>query len=308
MNLRNKNREALSWALIFLAAVPMLATGGLIPPGRVAAQEVLPRPDAPFGGKIGLTYKDSEAVKPKLKIPATFGLDNPPNILIVLIDDCGFGQMGTFGGGIPTPTLDRIANNGLKYTRFHTTALCSPTRAALLTGRNHHSVGSGVIGEAGTGFPGYSGIIPASAATFAEVLREYGYANAWFGKNHNVPDWETSLVGPFDRWADGLGFDYFYGFVGGDTDQFHPALVENKKRLEPPETNEDGSPYHFTTDIADHAIRMMRASKAVAPQRPFCVYFSTGATHAPHQVPQEWIDKFDGKFAERLGRLPGDNF
>ncbi len=157
-------------------------------------------------------------------------------------------------------------------------------------------MGSGVIGEAGTGFPGYSGIIPASAATFAEVLREYGYANAWFGKNHNVPDWETSLVGPFDRWADGLGFDYFYGFVGGDTDQFHPALVENKKRLEPPETNEDGSPYHFTTDIADHAIRMMRASKAVAPQRPFCVYFATGATHAPHQVPQEWINKFEGKF------------
>ena len=263
---------------------------------NATAQEVLPRPEEPFAGKIGLTYKDSQAVKPQLKIPATFGLENPPNILIVLIDDCGFGQMGTFGGGIPTPTLDRIANHGLKYTRFHTTALCSPTRAALLTGRNHHSVGSGVIGEAGTGFPGYSGIIPSSAATFAEVLREYGYANAWFGKNHNVPDWETSIVGPFDRWADGLGFDYFYGFVGGDTDQFHPALVENKKRMEPPETNEDGSPYHFTTDIADHAIRMMRASKAVAPQRPFCVYFATGATHAPHQVPEEWIEKFEGKF------------
>lgn len=262
----------------------------------VAAQDVLPRPEAPFAGKIGLTYKDSEAVKPQLKIPATFGLDDPPNILIVLIDDCGFGQMGTFGGGIPTPTLDRIANNGLKYTRFHTTALCSPTRAALLTGRNHHSVGTGVIGEAGTGFPGYSGIIPSSAATFAEVIREYGYANAWFGKNHNVPDWETSIVGPFDRWSSGLGFDYFYGFVGGDTDQFHPALVENKKRMEPPATNEDGSPYHFTTDITDHAIRMIRSSKAVAPQRPFCVYFATGATHAPHQVPEEWIKKFEGKF------------
>ncbi len=262
----------------------------------VCGQEVLPRPEPPFGGKIGLTYKDSEAVKPDLKVPATFGVQDPPNILIVLIDDCGFGQMSTFGGGIPTPTLDRIADNGLKYTRFHTTALCSPTRAALLTGRNHHSVGSGVIGEAGTGFPGYSGIIPASAATFAEVIREYGYANAWFGKNHNVPDWETSIVGPFDRWAGGLGFDYFYGFVGGDTDQFHPALVENKKRLEAPETNEDGSPYHFTTDIADHAIRMMRSAKAVAPQRPFCVYFATGATHAPHQVPEQWIEKFKGKF------------
>ena len=268
----------------------------IMQPSSVVAQEVLPRPEEPFAGQIGLTYKDSQAVKPQLKIPATFGLDNPPNILIVLIDDCGFGQMGTFGGGIPTPTLDRIANNGLKYTRFHTTALCSPTRAALLTGRNHHSVGSGVIGEAGTGFPGYSGIIPPSAATFSEIIREYGYANAWFGKNHNVPDWETSLVGPFDRLADGLGFDYFYGFVGGDTDQFHPALVENKKRVEAPETNEDGTPYHFTTDIADHAIRMMRSSKAVAPQRPFCVYFATGATHAPHQVPEDWVNKFKGKF------------
>jgi arylsulfatase A-like enzyme len=262
----------------------------------VHGQEVLPRPEEPFRGKIGLTYEDSEAVKPQLKIPATFGVEDPPNVLIVLIDDCGYGQMGTFGGGIPTPTMDRIAENGLKYTRFHTTALCSPTRAALLCGRNHHSVGSGVIGEAGTGFPGYSGIIPASAATFAEVLREYGYANAWFGKNHNVPDWETSLVGPFDRWSEGLGFDYFYGFVGGDTDQFHPAIVEGKKRIEPPATNEDGSPYHFTTDIADHAIRMMRATKAVAPQRPFLVYFATGATHAPHQVPAEWIAKFKGQF------------
>ena len=201
--------------------------------GAVHAQDVLPRPEEPFAGKIGLTYKDSEAVKPKLKVPSTFGLADPPNVLLVLIDDCGYGQMSTFGGGIPTPAMDRVAANGLRYTHFHTTALCSPTRAALLTGRNHHSVASGVIGEAGTGFPGYSGIIPASAATFAEVLREYGYCNAWFGKNHNVPDWETSLVGPFDRWAAGLGFDYFYGFVGGDTDQFHPALVENKKRIEP---------------------------------------------------------------------------
>ncbi len=153
------------------------------------ADEMLPRPEEAFTGKIGLTYKDSTAVKPKLKIPANFGVKDAPNILIVLIDDCGYGQMGTFGGAIPTPTFDRIANTGLRYNRFHTTALCSPTRAALLCGRNHHSVASGVIGEAGTGFQGYSGIIPASAGTFAEVLREYGYMNAWFGKNHNVPDW-----------------------------------------------------------------------------------------------------------------------
>lgn len=281
-------------AYLFLLAI--LVGISEISTSQAVAQSLLPPPPEPFTGKIGLTYKDSTAVKPELKIPSSFGLKDPPNILIVLIDDCGYGQMGTFGGGIPTPTMDRVAKNGLRYTRFHTTALCSPTRAALLTGRNHHSVASGVIGEAGTGFPGYSGVIPASAGTFAEILREYGYSNAWFGKNHNVPDWETSLVGPFDRWSDGLGFDYFYGFVGGDTDQYHPALVEGRKRLEPPETNEDGSPYHFTTDIADKAIRMMRASKAVAPQRPFLVYFSTGATHAPHQVPTEWIDKFAGKF------------
>jgi arylsulfatase len=275
---------------------------------RLLADDILPRPEEPFRGKIGLTYKDSEAVKPELRIPSTFGIKDPPNILIVLIDDCGFGQMGTFGGGIPTPTLDRVASQGIRYTRFHTTALCSPTRAALLTGRNHHSVGSGVIGEAGTGFPGYSGVIPASTATFAELLREYGYCNAWFGKNHNVPDWETSLVGPFDRWADGLGFDYFYGFVGGDTDQFHPALVENKKRMEPPTTNEDGSPYHLTTDLADRAIRTMRASKAVAPQRPFFVYFSTGATHAPHQVPAAWIEKFRGQFDGGWDKYREDTF
>ncbi|MBI1246325.1 sulfatase-like hydrolase/transferase [bacterium] len=282
--------------ILALAQSPLVAQAQDTGSTAVRSDTVLPFPPPPFQGKIGLTYKDSAPVKPKLTIPSNFGLKDAPNVLIVLIDDCGYGQMGTFGGGIPTPTMDRIAKNGLRYTRFHTTALCSPTRAALLTGRNHHSVASGVIGEAGTGFPGYTGVIPASAATFAEVLREYGYMNAWFGKNHNVPDWETSMVGPFDRWSAGLGFDYFYGFVGGDTDQFHPALVENKKRIEAPETNEDGSPYHFTTDMADHAIRTIRASKAVAPQRPFFVYFATGATHAPHQVPQEWIDKFKGQF------------
>ncbi len=268
----------------------------MLPSATASAQSQLPPPAAAFKGTIGLTYKDSTAIKPQLKVPENFGIVGAPNILLVVIDDCGFGQTSTFGGGIPTPVFDRVAAKGLRYTRFHTTALCSPTRAALLCGRNHHSVGSGVIGEAGTGFPGYSGIIPSSAGTLAEILREYGYMNAWFGKNHNIPDWETSLVGPFDRWSAGLGFDYFYGFVGGDTDQYHPALVENQKRLEPPETNEDGSPYHFTTDIADKAIRMMRASKAVAPQRPFFVYFATGATHAPHQVPDEWVAKFKGTF------------
>ncbi len=260
------------------------------------AQELIPHPDKPFTGKIGLTYKDSEPIKSQLKLPSTYGLKNPPNILLVLLDDVGYGQVGTFGGAVSTPTLDKLAKNGLRYTQFHTTALCSPTRAALLTGRNHHSVGTGIIEELGTGFPGYTGEIPQSAGTFAKVLQDYGYATAWFGKNHNVPDWETSMAGPFGHWPNQLGFDYFYGFVGGDTDQFTPALVENTTRLEPPKTNADGSPYHLTTDLADHAINYIRQINAISPEKPFFVYLATGATHAPHQVPQEWIDKFQGQF------------
>ncbi len=158
-------------------------------PMSAMAQELIPHPDKPFTGKIGLSFKDSEPVKPELKLPQNYGIENPPNILLVLIDDVGYGQFGTFGGGIPTPTMDKLAKNGLRYTQFHTTALCSPTRAALLTGRNHHSVATGVIQEAGTGFPGYSGIIPKSAGTFSKILQDYGYATAWFGKNHNVPYW-----------------------------------------------------------------------------------------------------------------------
>ncbi len=260
------------------------------------ALEKIPHPPEPFAGKINLTFEGSEAVKSELKLPENLGIDNAPNILLVLIDDVGYGQYGSFGGGIPTPTMDRVVKNGLQYTQFHTTALCSPTRAALLTGRNHHSVGTGVIGELGTGFPGYSGEIPSNAATFAKILQEYGYATSWFGKNHNIPDWETSLAGPFDHWPPAVGFDYFYGFVGGDTDQFSPALVENLNRIEAPKTNADGSPYHLTTDLADHAINHIRQVKEIAPQKPFFAYFATGATHAPHQVPEQWIDKFKGQF------------
>ncbi|NES69168.1 MAG: sulfatase-like hydrolase/transferase [Okeania sp. SIO2D1] len=277
--------------VIALAITTSLFVGTATPPAM--AQQILPHPDEPFTGKVGLTYEDSQAVKPKLKQPQTFSIENPPNILLVLLDDVGYGQFGTFGSSIPTPALDQLAVNGLRYTQFHTTALCSPTRAALLTGRNHHSVSSAAIMEAGTGFPGYSTLIPQSAATFAQVLQAYGYATAWFGKNHNVPDWETSAVGPFDHWPQGLGFDYFYGFVGGETNQYKPPLVENTTRLEPPETNADGSPYHLTTDLADHAINYIRTEKALAADKPFFVYFSTGATHAPHHVPQEWIDKSD---------------
>ncbi|MEM1368121.1 MAG: arylsulfatase [Cyanobacteria bacterium P01_H01_bin.15] len=292
----------------------------MCPTPAVIAQQIVPVPSPPFTGKVGLTYKTSEPVKTQLQLPETFGIENAPNILLVLIDDVGFGQFSSFGGSIPTPTMERVVKSGLQYTQFHTTALCSPTRAALLTGRNHHSVGNGVITEAGTGFPGYSGVIPENAATFAEILQDYGYSTSWFGKNHNVPDWESSVAGPFDRWPRGLGFDYFYGFVGGDTDQFHPALVENTTRIEPPETNADGSPYHLSTDLADHAINHIRQIKAVSPQKPYFVYFSPGATHAPHQAPQEWIDQFNGQFdmgwdkyreatfdrQKRLGVIPAD--
>jgi arylsulfatase A-like enzyme len=305
------------FALAWVAMVAMVLQSA-VPPAL--AQEILPHPTQPFSGKVGLTYKTSEPVKTQLKLPETFGIENAPNVLLVLIDDVGFGQFSSFGGSIPTPTMDRVVKNGLQFTQFHTTALCSPTRAALLTGRNHHSVGNGVITEAGTGFPGYSGVIPDNAATFAQILQAYGYATAWFGKNHNVPDWESSMAGPFDRWPRGLGFDYFYGFVGGDTDQYSPALVENTTRIEPPATNADGSPYHLSTDLADHAINYIRQEKAVSPEKPFFVYLSPGATHAPHQAPQEWIDKFKGQFdmgwdqyridtferQKKLGVIPAD--
>src|SRR5262249_32538445 len=185
----------------------------------VMAQDVLPLPEPPFKGVIGNTYKDSTPDKiPLIKAP-----EGAPNVLVILIDDSGFGQWSTSGGLIPTPNLDRLAANGLRYTRFHTTALCSPTRAALLTGRNHHSAGTGVITELGSGYPGYSGQIPASAGMVSEILRQNGYSTAFMGKNHNIADWETSISGPFDRWPSRPGFDHFYGFAGGKSNQCAPA-------------------------------------------------------------------------------------
>ena len=199
-----------------------------------------------------------------------------PNILLILTDDVGFGASSTFGGPIPTPTFDRLASSGLRFTRFHTTALCSPTRAALLTGRNHHSVGSGVITEIGTGYPGYTSIIPKSAATVGEILRQNGYATSWFGKCHNVPVWETSQAGPFDRWPTGLGFEHFYGFLGGDSSQWDPLLYEGTRPVSKPRGDKD---YHFDRDLADRAItwiqnlnavvaRTNRSSLSMRPARP----------------------------------------
>jgi arylsulfatase len=251
--------------------------------------EVLPRPDFHFAGEVGRTYLESDPAQFPRMVRAPAGA---PNILLILIDDCGFGQYGTFGGGIPSPTMDRLAAEGLRYNRFHTTSLCSPTRAALITGRNHHSAAFAGITELATGYDGYTCILPRSCGTVGEVLRQNGYMTAWIGKNHNTPTWETSAVGPFDRWANGLGFDYFYGFNAGDMNHWNPILYENRN-LVPASTDPN---YHLTTDIADRAIAWVRQAKAIAPEKPYFMYVATGATHAPHQTPREWIDKFRGKF------------
>ena len=256
---------------------------------RTGAQEVLPRPEQPFGGHIGLTIKDSTKDFPK-EVQAPKGA---PNILLIMTDDVGFGASSTFGGPIPTATMDRLAKAGLRFNNFHTTALCSPTRAALLAGRNHHSDATGVIMELGTGFPGYNSLMPKSCGTFAEVLRQNGYNTAWYGKNHNVPDWHGSQAGPFDLWPTGLGFEYFYGFIGGDTSQWNPAIIENIKPIEPPH---DAKNYFFDNDMADHCIARIRMLHSVAPQKPWLQYYATGTAHAPHHAPKDWIAKFKGQF------------
>ena len=263
--------------------------------GEASAQgvkEVLPKPEPPFGGVIGRTIAESKAAYPKqIKAPA-----GAPNVLLILLDDVGFGHAETFGGMAHTPTLDRLAHEGLRYNTFHTTALCSPTRAALLTGRNHHSVGTGVIIELGTGFPGYTGIVPPSAVGLPEILRQNGYATAAFGKWHNTPDVEISAAGPFDRWPTGKtwGFDYFYGFMNGETHQYYPVLYRNTSPVAPPRTPEQG--YHLTEDLADEAIAYINRVNASNPDKPWFIYFSTGAIHAPHHCPKAYREKYKGKF------------
>ncbi|GAB3386187.1 arylsulfatase [Humibacter soli] len=217
-----------------------------------------------------------------------------PNVVIVLIDDIGYGSASTFGGLIETPTLDRLGEAGLRYCQFHTAALCAPTRAALLTGRNHHTAATGVVAEQATGFPGYTGIIPKSCATIAEVLSQNGYATGWWGKNHNVPDNMTSPAGPFDNWPTRQGFDYFYGFLGGETNQFYPQLIRNTTPVEPPRTPGEG--YHLTEDLTDDCIAWMRTQKGIAPDRPLFAYFAPGAMHAPHQPPLDWRGRHEGRF------------
>jgi len=249
----------------------------------------LPPPPLPFGGVIKESAKDSTPWWPPRVVPPK----GAPNILLIMTDDQGYGVSSTFGGVIPTPALDRIAKAGLRYTQFHSTALCSPTRAALITGRNHHSVGFGVIGELSTGYPGYDSIIGPDSVTIGTILRDNGYATSWFGKNHNTPSFQYSVAGPFDQWPVGMGFQYFYGFMGGETDQWTPYLFRNTTQVFPWIGKPD---YNLTTDMADDAIKYMRELNAAAPDKPFFLYYVPGGTHSPHQPTKEWIDKFKGKF------------
>ena len=285
--------------LTLFAIVSFVLITALTVPAR--AQEVLPRPDQTFKGTIGRTGKESKPDFPK-PIAAPQGA---PNILVILTDDVGFGASSTFGGPIPTPTMDRLAKNGLRYNQFHTTALCSPTRAALLSGRNHHSANTGVIMELGTGYPGYNSLMSKNCGTFAEILKQNGYNTSWYGKNHNVPDWMTSQAGPFDLWPTGLGFEFFYGFIGGDTSQWNPAIFENTKPIEPPHGAKD---YFFDKDMADHCIDWIRMQHATAPSKPFLAYYATGTAHAPHHAPKDWIAKFKGKFDQGWDEVREETF
>lgn len=242
----------------------------------------LPPPDPNFGGVINQTASESKAWWAPRVVPPK----GAPNILLIMTDDVGFGAPATFGGVIPTPALDRIANSGLRYTNFHSTALCSPTRAALITGRNHHVAGAGVVGEAATGFPGYDSVIRRENGTIGAILKENGYATSWFGKNHNTPFYQATQAGPFHQWPNGLGFEYFYGFVGGDASQWQPNLYRNTTAIYPFEGKAD---WNLTTAMADEAIQHIKTLKAVAPEKPFLVYYVPGGTHAPHHPKPEWI-------------------
>ncbi|MFV0446586.1 MAG: arylsulfatase [Planctomycetaceae bacterium] len=302
-----------------VAVVSVVCCGTLIGGGdascRLMAQEatsspakqsivdvnVIPRPKPPFGGTIGETIKQSTPDFPK-QVAAPKGA---PNVLLILTDDVGFGASSTFGGPIPTPNLDRLAKGGLRYNMFHTTALCSPSRAALISGRNHHTCSTGVITELASGFPGYDSIMSKSCGTIANVLRGNGYNTSWFGKNHNVPDFQSSQVGPFDLWPTGLGFEKFYGFIGADSFQWAPAIFDGTKPVEPQLGKED---YHFDVDMADQAIKWMQLQNAMDPGKPFFMYYATGTAHAPHHAPKEWIAKFKGQFDQGWQKVREETF
>jgi len=277
---------------------PLLFGGSLMlaltaAPGPMGwAQEVLPFPPKASGSIAGPTMQDSvySPLPPTRHVPK-----DAPNIIIVLIDDVGPAQTDTYGGEIHTPTLSKIAKEGISYNRFHTTAMCSPTRAALLTGRNHHRVGAGQIAELANDWDGYSGVQPKTSAMIAEVLKDYGYHTGAWGKWHNTPAEHTTAAGPFDYWPTGYGFEYFYGFLAGEASQYEPNMVRNTAIVRPNEPK-NGRPYHLSEDIADDAITWLQQHKAFSPDKPFFMYWASGASHGPHQVPKEWADKYKGKF------------
>jgi arylsulfatase A-like enzyme len=307
-------------SLLLVAAVPALAQQTTGVPGSPDATmtisgKQLPAPDPKFGGVIKENAAQSKAWWPPRVVPPK----GAPNILLIMTDDVGFGAPSTFGGVIPTPALDRIAKAGLRYTQFHSTALCSPTRAALITGRNHHSAGFGVVSEQSSGFPGYDSIIQKDKATIGRILKDNGYSTSWFGKDHNTPTFQASQVGPFDQWPIGMGFEYFYGFVGGDTSQWQPNLFRNTTAIYPYVGNPT---WNLTTAMADDAIRWLNQINQIDPSKPFFCYYVPGGTHAPHHPTPEWIEKihnmhlFDKGWNElrqqifanqkRLGVIPPD--
>jgi arylsulfatase len=285
-----------TWLVVFGALLTLLGTPvSAQQPPRALDRTVLPVPEP---STPPITEQDAR----KAKAPPRFEVKAPasaPNVVIVLIDDIGFGHASTFGGPVQMPTLQALADGGLRYNRFHTTALCSPTRTALLTGRNHHVNNAGAIMELATAFPGNTGVRPQSVAPLAETLRLNGYSTAAFGKYHETAPWEASVSGPFDRWPTRSGFDKFYGFIGGETNQWAPAVYDGVTRVEVPH---DPS-YHFTTDMTNQAVAWMRFQQALTPDKPFFVYFAPGATHAPHHVPKEWIAKYKGQFDQGWDKL-----
>ena len=273
--------------------------------GSASAQDSLDRTRLPIAEPPVQPITEIDARKatapPRFEVKAPQGA---PNVVIVLIDDIGFGHSSAFGGPCNMPTLERLANSGLKYNRFHTTSLCSPTRVALLTGHNHHANNAGAVMELATAFPGNTGVRPREITTLAEILRQNGYSTAAFGKYHETPPWEVSVSGPYDRWPTGSGFDKFYGFIGGETNQWAPAIFDGVTRVEVPTT----PGYHFTTDMTNNAINWVSAQKSLTPDRPFYMYFAPGATHAPHHVPQEWISKYKGQFSGGWDKLREETF
>jgi arylsulfatase len=266
------------------------------------AQDSFPKADPPFSGRVDIDVRKSMPSWPK-PVTASKGA---PNIVLILIDDVGFSTTSTFGGPVDTPNFTKLAAEGLRYNEFHVNALCSPSRAALLSGRNAHEMGFGTVAELGAGYPGYNTLWPKDSASVAEVLKDNGYSTAAFGKWHNTPAWQVSPSGPFDRWPTGLGFEHFYGFLSGADNQYYPRIYRDTTAVEPPSTPEDG--YHFTVDITNDAIHWLHQHDAAAGDKPFFLYFATGATHSPHQVPKEWIDKYKGKFDQGWDKLREENY